>query len=367
MSLIKPKLTLGRIIALTLMVSAAASVYAAGGSERNQESPAGTSSAGTPVNAPAGSSVTITDVLGRRVTLEKPAKRIAGTHNPTMNIAVILGGGGSYIVGFGSKNMSGGLYGYVFPELEPLTQIGSGSNINFETVMQVNPDLAILPERNAGLAGQFEALGIPAAVILPNEESFESIKNSIALLGALIGENERAARINTFFDSKINAAKAIARGITAKPRVISLGASSQLSVANGAMLQSVMIETAGAENVAKDVPGSGGYITVSIEEIIRWNPEVIYIPAFARYSINDLLNDPAWSSISAIRNRKVFSFPGDLEPWDTPTPSTAMGVTWLLNNLYPHLYSMDQVLADAAEYYQLVYGRSFSAEQLGLR
>jgi iron complex transport system substrate-binding protein len=290
-----------------------------------------------------------------------------GTHNPTLNIAVILGGGGKYIAGVGNKNMAGGLYGYVFPELGPLPQIGMGRDVNLESCLQVGADLAILPQRFAALADQFEGVGIPAAVILPYTESFETIKNSLRLLGALLGENDRAGKIINFFDNKINAANEIARRISAKPKVLYLGGSSSLSVANGIMLQSVMIETVGAINVAKDVGGQGDFVPVSLEEIIGWNPDVIYFPVYASYKAEDLLNDPAWSSINAIRNRKVFTMPSALEPWDYPTPSTAMGLTWLLNNLYPELYSMDQVLADAKEYYELVYGRSFTAEQLGLR
>ena len=316
---------------------------------------------------PADTSVTITDIAGRTVTLPKPASRVVGTHNPTMNIAVILGGGGKYIAGFGNKNMAGGLYGYVFPELGPLTQIGMGREVNFESCLQVGAELAILPERFANLASQFEAVGIPAAVILPNNESFETIKNSITLLGTLLGEDKRASDINAFFDSKINAARGIAQRITTQPKVLCLGGSSHLTVANGLMLQSVMVETVGAVNVAKNVPGQGDYVQVSLEEIIGWNPDIIYIPVFAQYKVEDLLNDRAWSSINAIRNNRVYAFPSSLEPWDYPTPSTSMGLTWLLNNLYPELYSMDQVLADAKEYYELVYGRSFSAEQLGLR
>jgi len=311
-------------------------------------------------------SVTIVDVAGRTVTLPKPAQKLAGTHNPTLNIAVLLGGGGRYIVGFGNKNMAGGLYGYVYPELEDVPQVGRGGEVNMESCVEAGAELAILPERFADLAEQFEAAGIPAAVILPNSESFETIKQSIELLGALIGEDERAAEIIAYYNEKIEAAKAIAARAEASPGVLFLGGSNPLSVANGLMLQSLMIETVGAVNAAKDVEGRGGYIEVSLEEIIGWNPDVIYIPAFAQYTADDLLTDASWGSVSAVKNRRVHMFPSLLEPWDYPTPSTLMGLGWMLNNLYPDLYSMEQVLEDAQAYYGLIYGQSFSAEQLGL-
>ena len=311
-------------------------------------------------------SVSITDITGRTVTLPQPAKKLVGTHNPTLNIAIILGGGGKHLVGFGNKNMAGSLYEYVYPELaEDVPQIGMGRNVNIESCLAVGADLAILPQRFADEAKTFENVGIPAAVILPNNESFETISSSITLLGTLLGEDQRAKDIVSFFEAKISAAKEIAAKADAPAKAIFLGQSSQLSVANGTMLQSLMIETAGAVNVAKDVAGSGGFIEVSVEEIIGWNPDVIYIPAYADYTVEDILSDRAWSSIQAVKDEKVFVFPSALEPWDYPTPSTSMGLMWLLSNLYPDLYSVEQVLEDANAYYQLVYGQTFTAEQLG--
>ena len=319
-----------------------------------------------PAPEPVSTEVSIIDVVGRTVTLSVPAEKLVGTHNPTMNQAVILGGGGKYIVGFGNKNMAGGLYGYVYPELDDVEQIGMRNEINFETCLALGADLAILPERFADLAEQFEAVGIPAAVVLPNVESYDTIKSALRMVSALVGEDERAEQIIAFFEQKIAAAKEIAQTIENHPKVLYLGGTSALSVANGVMLQSTMIETVGAINVAKDVSGKGDFIEVTLEEIIGWNPEVIYTPVFASYSLDDILNDPAWSSIKAVQNKSVYAFPSKLEPWDYPTPSAAMGLTWLIHSLYPDKYTMEQVLQDANDYYGFVYGQTFTAEQLGL-
>lgn len=311
--------------------------------------------------------VTITDVVGNTITLEKPATKLVGTHNPTMNTAVILGGGGKYIAGFGNKKMASGLYSYVFPELEEVTQIGKGKEINFEECITQGADLAILPERFASQVDQFAEVGITAAVVLPNKESYETIVSSLEMVGALVGEDERAAEIIAFFEGKLSEAKEITATIEESPKALYLGGSSALSVANGVMLQSVMLETVGAQNVAKDVEGEGDFVEVSVEQIIEWNPEVIYVPVFASYTVDDVLNDPAWSEIDAVKEGRVYQFPSALEPWDYPTPSAAMGLTWLIQNLYPELYTMDEVVEDANEYYDLVYGQTFTAEELGLK
>ena len=91
--------------------------------------------------------IKITDQAGREVTLAKPAEKVVGTHNPSMNMVIVLDGTGDRIAGFGNKDMAYGLYDKVWPGINEVTSIGKGKNINFETVASLTPDLAIIPAR----------------------------------------------------------------------------------------------------------------------------------------------------------------------------------------------------------------------------
>ena len=73
--------------------------------------------------------IVLVDVIGREVVLEKPATKVVGTHNPTLNAAVVLGGGRKYIAGFGNKEMSRGLYEAVIDDYDGLVQIGKGTQL----------------------------------------------------------------------------------------------------------------------------------------------------------------------------------------------------------------------------------------------
>lgn len=311
--------------------------------------------------------IEITDVIGRKVTLAAPATKIVGTHNPSVNTAVVLGGGQKYIVGFGNKEMGRGLYTLVMNNFDGLTQIGMGKNINFETVAKTGANLAIIPERFKDQAAQFEKVGVQALVALPNTESFDTVKTSLATVGKALGEDKRASEINAFIDKKIANAQAIGAKAVTKPKVLFLGGSSPLSVAPSAMIQTQLIETAGGINAVSGVEGKGDFINVNIEQIVAWNPDVIWFPAYVSYSVDSLLKDPAWSSIKAIKNKKVYVFPSKLEPWDQPTAAIALGVSWGVYNLHPDLYPLENLMKDADEFYKLVYGKTFTAEQLGLK
>ena len=310
--------------------------------------------------------IVLVDVIGREVVLEKPATKVVGTHNPTLNAAVVLGGGEKYIVGFGNKEMSRNLYEAVMDDYDGLVQIGKGGNINFEAVLAVGADLAIIPERFKDQVEQFEKVGLNVIVALQNEERFDSIRQSLTLLGKALGATDRADLILNYLDDRIENAQKITSGLTEKKKVLFLGSSSALSVAPAAMIQTQLIEIAGGENAVSGVEGTGGFIEVNIEQIINWNPDIIWFPIYASYTAEDLINNPSWSSVKAIQNKEVHAFPSLIEPWDQPTAALALGIAWATHNLHPDVYTVDEILKDVDEFYNLVYGITFSAEQLGI-
>jgi len=309
------------------------------------------------------SSIEIVDDLGRTVILEAPAARIVGTHNPSMNMAIVLSGDGSKIAGFGKKDKAFGLYELIAPEINEVTQIGRGSDINMETVLSVTPDLALIPKRMQGLITQFEDVDIP--VIVLDVETYDSIGRALNIVGKATGETERAELITNYLDEKIEQVQATTESAENSPRVLFVSGSNPLEVSVDVMLQNVMINMAGGSTVTSDVEGDY-WTEVDIEQIVKWNPEVIYFPAYASYTVEDLLNDPLWANIDAVKNANVYRFPSQLEPWDYPTASSVLGLIWTSHNLHPDLYTYDEMMADVDEFYTLVYGRTFTAEELDI-
>lgn len=312
---------------------------------------------------------TIVDLLGNEIVLEAPVKSVVGTHNPTMNLAVVLGGGGKYIGGFGNKEMADTLYSYVFPELaEDVVQIGKGKNINFETVASLGCDLCILPERQKGLAADYANAGLPVAIVLSSTESFEAVRGSIALMGSILDEDERAAKINdtiiSIEDAVTNATAAVAE--EDKPTVLFLGSSAMYSVATDSMIQTEIMTKAGAKNAVTDLTVYGDFAEVTAEEILGYNPEVIWIPNYASYTVEDVMNDDAFKGTDAVKNGQVFVFPCELEPWDYPTATCVLGLAWAAQNLHGDLYSAETMKGACDELYGVIYGRTFTMEEMGL-
>ena len=57
--------------------------------------------------------VHVKDAFGKEQVFDKPLTRLVGSHNPTLNSVVAVGGGGKYLCGFGFKEKADGLYSEV--------------------------------------------------------------------------------------------------------------------------------------------------------------------------------------------------------------------------------------------------------------
>ncbi|MCQ2752023.1 MAG: ABC transporter substrate-binding protein [Coriobacteriales bacterium] len=310
--------------------------------------------------------VNIKDATGADFHLDKPVDKVVGTHNPTLNCVVVVGGGGKYLAGFGEKNKADGLYKEVIEDWDKLEQIGKGKNVNYETVAKSGAQLVVLPERQKAMAKDYkDKAGLDSLIALPNKESFDTVKESLERIGAIFGENERVKQVNAEFDKLIKSAKDACASAKDKPSVVFMG-DNRYEVATSSMIQTDIIDAVGATNAVSGDYKEGEFAEVDAETIVKFNPEVIWIPAYADYTAEDILADEKLASVQAVKDKKVYKFPSALEPWDYPTASTCLGVCWAAYNLHPDQFSKDKLQQSCDEFYKLLYNKSFTLDQLGV-
>lgn len=318
-----------------------------------------------------GSKIEVTDIQGTKFTFDEPIKKVVSTHNPTLNHVIVLGNGTSkYLAGFGNKDKADGLYKKVLDDWDSLTVIGGNGNaVNKETVISLHPDLALVPENLAPMKDKdYEGTDVGTFVALPKKESFDSIPESSKLIAKLFAEDERANTVSDKFNQIINDAKTSVKNVkdAEKPKVLFMG-TQKYKVATSDMIQTQILDAAGAVNVAADEFDSGFFASADAESIVKMNPQVIFFPGYAKITAEDLLNDEKLQSVDAIKNKKVYKFPCTLEPWDYPTFSACLGVAWATYTLHPDLYSKDKLLQTCDEFYKLLYNKTFTAQELGIQ
>lgn len=306
-------------------------------------------------------SVVVTDQAGREVSLEKPAETIVSTYYISTALLIALGCEDK-LTGIEMKAEQRQLYQLAAPQLLELPAVGSGKGINVEEIAALDPDVVILPARLQEQAEALETLSIPVVVV--NPETQEDFEACVALLSEVTGTKEKGEELLAYYKEKREMAEELTKDLE-RPAVYLSSASSYLSTCTSKMYQNDLIRIAGGRNVSEEL--TEGYFTeISPEQILLWNPDYMFAVNNAEYALPDIAADPALAQVSAVKENRIFTFPSQIEPWDYPTPSSVLGILWLTYKLHPEVYSGEQYLQDAEEFYATYFGIAVTKEQLGI-
>jgi iron complex transport system substrate-binding protein len=237
------------------------------------------------------------------------------------------------------------------PEIGRIT--GRGNTANLEVVLALKPDLILdigsVTNTYVSLADRVQQqTGIPYALL---DGHFDGIPATYRAIGALTGRREAAEAAARYAEETIKTITSRLPPPERRPRVYYARGPRGLETGLGG---SINVET--IEFLARNVAGRtrGGLATVSIEDVLVWNPEVIVTidKEFAE-SVYDL---PAWRAITAVRAKRVHLSPKLPFGWVDFPPSVnrLIGLWWLVKILYPEQFPED-LRALTRDFYQRFY------------
>lgn len=313
--------------------------------------------------------VTVKDMAGREVTLEKQPERIVSGYYISSSACIALGLTDK-MVGIEDKSAKRPIYKLAAPALIDLPNVGSAKAFDLEACIATEPDLVILPMKQKDTAQTLQEMGIATLLVLP--ESHEQLIEMFTLIGTATNTVKQAEKLISYYNTKLSAVTELTRDIPddQKP-VVYLGSTSDiLRTAPREMYQASLITTAGGKN-AGDVLEGSSWTDIDNETFLTMNPDIIVIPTdnFAvsspDYTAEDVMNNPTFSDVTAVKNGAVYQMPVGYEAWDSPVPSGILGTLWMLKTLHPELYPAEQFAADVNEFYTVFYG--FSVNERDLR
>jgi iron complex transport system substrate-binding protein len=183
-----------------------------------------------------------------------------------------------------------------------------------------------------------EQAGIPYALL---NGRFDACADTYRKLGALTHREAQAEGFAQYAERTIATIKGRIDKIpdAQRPRVYYARGPNGLQTGQGGSINVETIEFLGAHNVAGE--RKGGMATVSLEQVLAWNPDVIITiePAFAA----SVKSDAAWAPIKAVQTGRVYLSPGLPFGWVDFPPSVnrLVGLWWLAKALYPDQFSED--------------------------
>ncbi len=231
--------------------------------------------------------VSVTDITGRAITLPRPAKRLLiDDGRYFLALALMVDDPVALVAAWPHDVHRIGDSAYEayrarFPDIATKTRIaGSAESLSVEQILDVAPDAAIF---RAGLGPtpeqvrQIEAAGIAVVFIDFFSQPLENLAPSLAILGKLVGAEERA---QTFIDFRAARLKRITDRIEAardlvRPRVFLEVHAGLTECCNAPGRGNIgnYITLVGGHNIAADVlPGAVGKL--GIEFIIDSDPQI---------------------------------------------------------------------------------------------
>lgn len=304
--------------------------------------------------------LTLIDMAGRTITVPQPVERIVSTFPEETRLIVEIGGA-DMLVGV-SSYLSDETYApnflmlIAYPHLKELPGIGSYRDPNFEQIVSLHPDVIISGNSGPEKADIIqEKTGIPTVAISAKFDyegeggAFEAYR----VTGAVIGKEDEAEELITFIKDEFDKVTKITLGISEDEKVKVYYLCYDLTQPYSAYAP---IEIAGAINVARIGPES--VVTVSEEQIIKWNPDVILIHSTSKShsmgTIEDILSDPKLQSINAVKDGRVYYSKGG---YVGGNPATSVAeVIYMSKLFYPDKFEDMDVESEGNRILERFYG-----------
>ena len=210
-------------------------------------------------------SVTVTDMTGREVTLDKPATRIVAL---TPSDCEIL-----YAIGAGDTLVGRGKYCDYPAEVLNVTAVQSGRDTNLEEIIALEPQV-LLMSTMAQTEEQVQALeNAGIKVVVSDAQDIEGVYTAIELIGKLMGKDAEAAAViesmkATFAEVAEKASENAGKTVYFEVSPLQYG----LWTAGKGTFMNEIANMVGLTNCFEDVEG---WSEISEEQVIARNPDYI--------------------------------------------------------------------------------------------
>ncbi len=289
--------------------------------------------------------VSYRDKLGRVTTVTAPVKRAVILS--TYEIIPMLDAWNS-VAGVGRWAYDNDLIKATKTDVRSIPSVGTGTDINMEALFRLNPDVVITWTFRPEQVSFMEKRGLKVIAVYPDSiaEMYDVLRMHGKLFGKEKSMNASIARMESMFTMIKRRVEKVP--VSGRRKALWLG-TRMTNVSGGTGLSGETLEMIGAVNPAANIKQRN--VDVSVEKIIEWNPDVIFIWGGAKYGADDILKNPQWRYVNAVKNRKVYKTP----EWSTWSPRIAPVTLWMACRTYPEYFRDVRLDASIDEFYRKTF------------
>jgi iron complex transport system substrate-binding protein len=279
---------------------------------------------------PTAAPITLTDGLGRTVTLKSPAQRVVSLAASNTEILYAVGAGAQVV---GRDEASD------YPEaVKSIPAVGGWSGFSNESIVALQPDLVLAGGINPPeLVASLEQLGL-TVYLLPNPVTLEEMYVNLEKVGALTGHEADAAALVESLKARVAAVDARIATVNTKPSVYyELDATDPVKpyTAGPGTFVDLLIQRAGGVNFGSQLQSQ--WAQISLEQLVVSNPDLIILGDSAYGETPEkVAARPGWETLAAVKDATIFPFDDNLV--SRPGPRLVDGLEALAKLLHPDLF-----------------------------
>ncbi|MBN2548939.1 MAG: ABC transporter substrate-binding protein [Anaerolineales bacterium] len=283
-----------------------------------------------PTTVPTPTPITLTDGLGRAISLTSPAQRIVSLAPSNTEILFAVGAGAQTV---GRDDFSS------YPEAAlALPDVGGGmSALNLELIVSLKPDLVLVADITA--AEQIKAIEDLGLVVyaLPNPKSFDELFQNLETVGLLTGNSTQA--LVEGLQERVKAVEEKIATASERPLVFyeldSTDPNAPWTPGPGTFIET-LITMSGGQNLGSSLESE--WAQISLENLLTLDPEMIILGDFTWGGVTPeaVYARSGWDALSAVKNNKVFTFDDNLV--SRPGPRLVDGLEAMARLLHPELF-----------------------------
>ncbi len=286
----------------------------------------------TPAPTPTAAPITLTDGIGRIVSLPAPAQRIVSLSPGNTEIL--------FAIGAGAQVVGRDAFSDYPPEAKQATDIGGGfGELNTEVILAQKPDLVLAgsltpPEQLKAL----EALGL-TVFSMANPTDFPTLFDNIRLTAQLTGRAALADELIANLQRRVEAVQNKLSAPANRPLVFyeldGTDPSAPWTPGPGSFVDR-LITLAGGENLGGQLKSE--WVQISIEELIASQPQIILIgdATWGGVTLESVRARSGWGALKAIQDNQLFVFDDNLV--SRPGPRLVDGLEAMAKLLHPELF-----------------------------
>jgi len=305
----------------------------------------------------------ITDMDGNQVELPVKVERVVNTW-PSSNSTMILIGAGDLLVGTRVAMTTNEWAKLIHPEIA-----NTPANIeNVEDLLAMDPDVLIANR----VEEEWTNAGLP--VVALRYSDYDTMKESMIILGDILGGEykEKCLRWNLYVDEQIafvtdrlkdvpDSEKPVVHYVSAHTNdgPASTGSKGSIfdawtTIAGGVFASSLVSDLADSQQVE-----------ITEEALLSTDPDIIVVGGTVQDEVyKELLDNPAWADIKALKEGKVFCSPIGVFPWCRFGMESAMQIVWAAKTFYPDRFEDIDMNQIATDFYKEFNGIELTGKQI---